>query len=243
MIMFQIIPVHLLVQSNYMIKNVASLVVAVFLVGCANTSTVKSEQSLFEGKTVAIVPTGKLQVESVSNALGGTFGLIGLLVEQAVTDTSRKQEVSKIENSVNPFKAADVVITKNIDKFGKIKSHKTTERQLPLEEFTNWFNSDKRNDLNVILNGNADLLIDYGFQGINTTTYMIGTYAEGSFGMRVVDASTGKILARVRTFAAGTSGIKLNVNKDSPEYSAELASAFNSLVEKLTKEAIDKITK
>jgi hypothetical protein len=226
-----------------MLKNIASLLVAVFLVGCANTSTIKSEQSLFEGKTVVIVPTGKLQVESVSNALGGTFGLIGLLVEQAVTDTSRKKEVSIIEDSVNPFKTADVIINKNIGKFGKIKSQNTIERQLPFDEFTNWFNGDKRNDIAAIRNSNPDIIIDYGFQGINTTTYMIGTYAEGSFGMRVVDASNGKILARVRTFAAGTSGIKLNVGKDSPEYPAELVSAFNSLVEKLTMEAIDKITK
>jgi hypothetical protein len=142
------------------------------------------------------------------------------------------------------FQMAQVEIGKNMSKFGSVKNHVVLPRTLVNEEFTKWFNPESRSD---IVNSGADspdLLVDFGFQGLNVTKYLAGTYAEGTFGLRVVDAKSGKVIARARTFGVGAfGGVKINTNGDASNFSRESQIAFETLIKKLVVEAIDKVTK
>ena len=221
--------------------NVLLIFLVVFLTGCANISTVQSQSSVFDGKTVLLKPTGKVNIESVSNNTGGAFGIVGFLIEQAATENARNQDVKIISSAVDPFAISTQKLTENIKKFGNIKSLEFHPVTLGSENFTDWFNGDTRRD---VLNNNtkSDMYIDYGFQGLNTTSNIYGTYAGGVFGLRVIDAKTGKVIARVRTYGSGTSGVKILAAKNSPDYSSSVAAAFKELIEKITIEAIDKVT-
>ncbi len=223
------------------------VILALVLTGCANTSTVKSEAEIFTNKTVAIAPTGQVRIEGLSNTVGSAFGALGVLVEHALTEKSRADTNAQINQLLGQdalFKIAEDEVNKNILKFGKIKGQSSEQRTLPNEDFNKWFNPDQRTDVSSFSGKSPDLIIDFGFQGLNITNYMAGSFAEGTFGLRVVDAKTGKVIARARTFGAGVfGGVKIMADRNTPDYFPKAQIAFDSLIKKLTLEAIDKITK
>jgi hypothetical protein len=229
------------------IKTLLYAALVVTLIGCANTSTVRSNASVFDDKTVGIAPTGQVKIEGMSNTVGSAFGALGVLIEHALTEKSRMETDARINQTLTEdslFQMAQVEIRKNLPKFGNMKNHVLLPRTLANEDFARWFNPDSRSDVMNLSDTSADIFIDFGFQGLNITNYMAGTYAEGTFGLRVVDAKSGKVIARVRTFGVGAfGGVKLSVDRDSPDFSRESKIAFEALIKKLVLEAIDKITK
>ena len=230
-----------------LIKALSSVAFALTLIGCANTSTIKSDASVFNNKSVGIAPTGQVRIEGMSNTVGSAFGALGVLVEHALTEKSRTETNSTINQVLTQdslFQMAQVEIEKNIFKFGSIKNHFVIPRTLANEDFTKWFNPDSRSDAINLGANNPDLLIDFGFQGLNITNYMGGTYAEGTIGLRVVDAKSGKVIARSRAYGVGAfGGVKINADRNSSEFSRESQIAFDALIKKLVVEAVDKITK
>jgi hypothetical protein len=234
-----------------MFLNFSKFAVPVFLTlvltGCANTSTVKSEAGFFDNKTVAIAPTGQVRIEGLSNTVGSAFGALGVLVEHALTEKSRADTNTQINQLLGQdflFKIAQDEVNKNIQKFGQIKGQSLEQRTLVNEDFNKWFNPDQRSEISSLMAKNPDLIIDFGFQGLNITNYMAGSFAEGTFGLRVIDAKTGKVVARARTFGVGVfGGVKIMADRNTSEYFPKAQIAFDSLIKKLTLEAIDKITK
>jgi hypothetical protein len=228
-------------------KILSQAVLALTLFGCANGSTVRSDTSVFNNKSVGIAPTGHVRIEGMSNTVGSAFGALGVLVEHALTEKSRSETDTQFNQMLTEdslFQMAQAEIGKNMFKFGSVKNHVSLPRTLVNEEFTKWFNPESRSDVVNSGDNNADLLIDFGFQGLNVTKYLAGTYAEGTFGLRVVDAKSGKVIARARTFGVGAfGGVKINTNGDSANFSRESQIAFETLIKKLVVEAIDKVTK
>lgn len=218
---------------------------AFILAGCANTSTVKSSSNQFDGKDVIFVPTGSLKVEGVFTGIGPAFGLLGILIEQAATESSRAKAAEQVKESFgidSTFDSAGKILQSSTQRFGAIKKYSITKRTLLDQEFSLWFNSDSRSDYALVAN-NSDIIIDFGFQDLTITSWLSRSYAGGTFGLRVIDSKTGKVLARARTYATGAStGEMIAVAKDHPTYNQELNSAFTNLVNKITKEAIAKVT-
>jgi hypothetical protein len=214
------------------------------LTACANISTVKSSKKTFENKTVVLIPTGPVKFESLSS-VGASFGLIGVLIDNVVAANTRNQALRQLDESIGNGAALDIAkntIESNSQKLGHIKKFIAMNPTMKNVEFIDWFNSDERKDLLKMETRPGDIAIDFGFQDLYLNNYIAGTYAEGAFGIRVIDLSTGKIIARARTHGAGVfGGVKLNVAKDDPKYPDELKSALTSLITKLTNEAIDKI--
>jgi hypothetical protein len=222
------------------------LTVVALIGGCANTSTLKLNGGQLNGKSVLLVPTGNVKLESQSNTVGPSFGLLGALIEAAVTQNSNA-EAAKNLNSVMGgdfvLAIAQEGISAHLNKLGQPAIIKTSKKTLGNEEFTKWFNSDTRINTDLESAEKTDIIIDFGFQGLNVTTYLAGTFAEGTIGVRVIDANSKKVIARARTYGVGAfGGEKILASKGDENYDKAVVTAFDKLIRKLSLEAVNKIS-
>ena len=219
----------------------------ILISGCANTSTIKADAVRIKDKPLLIVPTGATKITGLSSSGGGAFGLLGVLIEHAATSDSRAKAESVANQAFPTSSINDVTneaISQNI-RLRAISSQVTFNvATLTKTEFVDWFNSDQRMDIQNISNPTQAFILDYGFQGISVTSSFGRRAAEGAFGIRIIEPTTGKVIARARVFAVGSQGGEL-INgefsdENSPEYKAAIADAFKRLIRKLVVEALTK---
>ena len=225
-------------------KFIFGFAILAILGGCANTNTLKVSEHIFDGKSVVLVPTGGAKIQGSSSTIGGSLGLIGAFIELAQSIEMRNN-AKIVEEKFGPDKIMAIFsanIESNIQKLGKISTLKIDERTKINTEFTDWYNLEIRTDNSNGLVNSSDLIIEYGFQFLSLNNYLIGTFAEGGLGIKVIDAKSGKVIARAREFLTNSKGVLINLPKDDPKYYNDVQAAFSELIQKLTLRTINKLT-
>ncbi len=226
-----------------MIRLPVLCLVATLLVGCANTSSIKSTRDHFNNKTVAIVPTGAVRTGGGSTvSVGPVFGPVGMVVERIVTQNSGNTNPRIVTETMgvdHALAAAQGTIEASVGRLGAVAKVRRETRSRPGEDFNAWFNPEKR-DIEEVP-PDTDLIVDFGFESLTLTDYMMGTYAEAIVGIRVVDARTGQVIARARTASVGSRGVKVLKRASDPGFGAEVSAAFEKVIHQVTHEAILKI--
>jgi len=228
------------------VRTAIALGFAFVLVGCAGVPTVTPPKNYLEGQEIALVPTGNLRLNVASSTVGSAFGMIGALVEMAITEKSRADSVQQVSRAIGGdflFLAAQDTVKSNINSLGKPRSIHLASRTLIQQDVAAWFNPETRTDLVRSQELPADIAVDFGFQGLGVSSYLAGTYAEGVFVLRVIDLRTGKVVARARTQGVGQyGGERIRQDKSHADYEAAARQAFDRLVRKLATEAVAKIS-
>lgn len=218
------------------------LAAVLMLSGCANTATMRVEVSTVSGSRITVVPTGAVKLEGVSSGIGSAFGILGVLIEHAATESSRETSAQRAEknfpaNAILGMAATEIAsLLRAKEKFSSIEVASST---LNTTEFTSWFNGDKRTDLLAEPSMHGNLILDFGFQSLTVN----GSYAGGALGVRLIDSRSGNVIGRARVFGVGQfgGGVKIAVDQDQPEYDAAVKAAFERLVRQLVGESIQKL--
>lgn len=223
--------------------------VMIFLLcGCANTSTIRADVSRINGTKVYLIPTGIVKIGCLRDTIGAGFGAIGSLVEHAASADQR----NKVATRVATFLTPDTILKLASDEVEYDLRSRTAPYaiiDLPTNEpqapFNEWFNPDTLTLVPAVAKTSKSIVIDYGFGFLAIHKYILGTYAEGAFGIRIIDPLSGHVVARARTFVVGyiAGGEKISedvFDLDAPGYNEVIEAAFGKLIKRLVNEAIDK---
>lgn len=226
--------------------SIALLLVMTFLVsGCAGLPSEKVAAEYFSNRVLVIAPTGAAKVEGLSSTIGGGFGALGVLVEHAVTESSRTKSASRVGDLLPVDVALSIAAKRLAEKssqLGPIKSYRILSRTMPTDDFGSWFFPDTRVDSSEYLAAGAEVMIDLGFHSIVINNYMAGRYAEAHLGIRVVDLRSGKVLTRARTFGVGAfGGEKIEAEPSDANFDQAVVSSFTKLIQRLADETLAKI--
>jgi len=214
-----------------MIKNFINiLLAALVLSGCATIKPV-SKQAI-ENKTFVLVPTGQINYEVVSNRGGAAFGLIGALIEAAVTQSSSDVTKEKLRTAVPPeflLQIAANQIEADLKKYGNYKLIITKQHTLKDMPHSDWSKNTKREDLKGNPDINGDIILDVGVTDITLVKNLFGTTANLWVSLRMINRETGEVHGEVRDLFM-SEGINVDFDEDSPAYASQIKGAFELLV-------------
>ena len=221
---------------------VVTLALIGLLAGCANSVATNANQ--FQGKTVTLVPTGLLKVETVSyQGVSAPIGALGagLITAALSSDPINVKGADVVENE-NAFDMIGNEIAASIESSSMPKAIKFRPHSLQNTSFPDWFNSGARVEMSQ--NNSGEIFVDYGFQGLSLTSYLSDTFAEATIGVRVIEARTGTVIARARTFGVGAFGgekVVLSGSEDAATKARVVADAFSKVIKRITTETIGKV--
>lgn len=218
---------------NIATKIFLTALVILSVVGCASTVKPVSKQAI-ENKTFVLVPTGQINYEVVSNRGGAiAFGLIGALIEAAVTQSSSDTTREKLRAAVPPeflLQIATNQIEVDLKKYGNYKLIVTKQHTLKDTPYSDWSKNTKREDLKGNPEINGDIIVDVGVTNV-TLIKGFQTTANLWVSLRMINRETGEVHGEVRDyFRSDSVGINVNFDEDSPAYASEIKGAFEQLV-------------
>lgn len=227
-----------------MLKKLILVLSGILLIsGCAGVVKPVTKSSL-ENKTFVLVPTGQINYEVVSNKVNG-FGLIGALVELAVTQSSTDITKQKLQSAIPPdflMQTAINQIETDIKKYGSYKIIVSKTHTLKDISYAEWSKNTKRDDLKNNSEFNGDIVVDIGVTNISLIKTLSGTYANLWVSIRFINKNTGEMHGEVRDFInSNTVGVNVNLDEDSSNYSIEIRNAFETLVRASVTKALQKV--
>jgi len=140
---------------------VVTLALIGLLAGCANSVATNANQ--FQGKTVTLVPTGLLKVETVSyQGVSAPIGALGagLITAALSSDPINVKGADVVENE-NAFDMIGNEIAASIESSSMPKAIKFRPHSLQNTSFPDWFNSGARAEMSQ--NSSGEIFVDYGF--------------------------------------------------------------------------------
>ena len=178
--------------------------------------------------------------------LDTNLGLIGDFVDGMVM--GRDMEQVKASSAVRfdeIFAIGTSRIVENLGRLGVSGKVAVLPKSRNLEGFSDWYNPSIRADVSEFSLHDADLIIDFGFEKLEISNSLHGLSAQVGIGLRVVDAKSGKVLARA--FSAGMTdgmlaGGKIDVGPSDKNYGAALKAAFKNVINGAIDDAISRMT-
>ena len=209
----------------------------------ANADTDKNLPVDLSGKSAIILPTGNLKIGGANQTIGAIFGAIGILAENTLTSKSREADESSEKNII--FLTAQKTIEEEISRLGIAKNIVLSEPTYLQETYSKIYNTDSRTETSGTGVSSNDLIFEFGFVDLNITKRFTGSYIEGVFGIRKIDAKTGKVLSKATTLAVGTmmGGEKILASSEDAKYEEEVKAAFVRFTQKITKTTFTKVSK
>ena len=222
----------------------ALALLATSLVSNADTSNTEQNSTTNEKKFI-VIPTGTIQFRSKSDFLGGTFGAIGAVLESGASSDVNKDLESLIRNAL-PTEKIHQIVNEAIIKSLKNKNYSDVVIESASEintKYSDWYNNDqKKLDTNYEKN---TLIVEYGFAIISYSKYFRGDYIDAQIGVRILDATNGKVISKARTYAVRESGgEKINVdlkNLNNDEKNKVLQEALSNLLQRIAKQTVEKV--
>lgn len=227
-----------------MFKKYVAIAGVCVLAGCTNIGGLRADLSSIPASKVTIVPTGIFNVEGETS--GGPIGLIPALIYQATNSSDREASTARAKQ-INLGNEVALATAKSImpllESTGKFTSVEIHEGTLGSDKFSSWFSINKRTDLLSENSTQGGLLLDYGFQGLSIyKNAILGSYASGTLGVRLIDNRTGNVIGRAKASGISTtSGVRIAADENQPEYEAAVKAAFEQLVGKLAGEALQSL--
>ena len=223
---------------------VVTLALIGLMAGCANTAVLATNANQFQGKTVTLVPTGVLKIETRSEGVSGApIGALGaFLITAALSSDPINVKGADVVENENALDKIGNEIAASIESSSMPKAIKFLPHSIQNTSFPDWFNSGARAEMSQ--NNSGEIFVDYGFQGLSLTSYLAGTYAEATIGIRVIEARTGAVIARARTSGFGAFGgekVVLSGSEDAATKARVVADAFSKVIKRVTTEAIGKV--
>jgi hypothetical protein len=214
------------------------------LIGCASTVKPLAKNAV-ENKTFVLVPTGQISYEVVSNRTGGAFGLLGALIEAAVTQSSSAALQERLRESVPPefmMQTATNQIEVDLKKYGNYRLVIAKDHTLKDLPYSEWSKNLKRDDLKGDLLANADVIVDVGMTNVSLIKALGGTYANLGVSIRFIDRNSGNMHGEVKEFtSSGVNSINFDLDEDSATYPADVKNAFERLIRKSVSTALEKV--
>ena len=216
------------------------------LTGCATISSPINNAAL-DDATIVLVPTGKVQLSGISSRLGGSFGIIGALIEATVTKNEMEGKSDAISEAITDKIIFDVVgneLQKGLLLSAKPKQVVQEARTLPNAESSEWFKPEFRQYAPTTTVSGRVLILDYGVSGVSINqTLLYGAYLTISMQMRLIDPTTGKVIARA---AEITRPGEEKITADRKEvgdvvYAREVSEATKRLLAKLTQSVVKRL--
>jgi len=215
-----------------------------FLIGCASTVKPLAKNTV-ENKTFVLVPTGQISYEVVSNRTGGAFGLLGALIEAAVTQSSSAALQERLRESVPPefmMQTATKQIEADLKKYGNYRLVVAKDHTLKDLPYSEWSKNLKRDDLKGDLLANADVIVDVGMTNVSLIKALGGTYANLGISIRFIDRNSGNMHGEVKEFtSSGVNDINFDLDEDSATYPTDVKNAFERLIRKSVSTALEKV--
>jgi len=230
------------------------------LVGCASAPKLIPNAKLsqpIESKSFLIVPTGDVIVGTNATyyTSSSITGAVSALILNA-SEASKQEKYSKQRGvAYSIYKSGAIqnqiqeVLKKRLSAMNDGKnSISISEPTNKTVAFNDWYETLTRTDIDRLDNSNKDLIIDYGIESIKLYSNMTGnTYVEGSLGFRVIDPSSGLVLARAKVQSMNfldVVRVKVEldgVEEDSVNYIEAVKKAYAELFILLSNRAIEQM--
>lgn len=218
--------------------------VFLFLTGCANISK-PVDKNVTATKSITIVPTGKIIYETSSNRGGASFGLLGALVEHAVTKDGNMNSTKVLEKEIPQeeiFNIATDEFKKNLSNSKQSQIINIANRVLANSPSQDWYKNEHREHLTKNPNLQTDLALEISLPRIGISKEFGGYYATGFMNARVIDLKNGSLIGSASAFNVGmTSGIPVNSDESKSDYSQAIKRAFITLVKSLSDQVYKKL--
>jgi hypothetical protein len=227
-------------------KSLISLLVlfTLFLSGCGTMVKPISKGSI-ENKTFVLVPTGQTKYEVSTNKGGAVFGILGALIEVALTQSSSDATKVKLRDAVPPeflLQTAVGQIETDLKKYGNYKLKVYKNHTLKNAFYDDWSKNTKREDLKNIPEIDGDIIVEVGVTNISLVKSLGGTDALLWTSLRFINRNTGEMHGQVFDFvSSSTAGVNVDLNEDANSFQTDARDIYTKLVKASVNNALVKI--
>lgn len=228
------------------IKPIYPLVVTIaLLLGACGTMVKPVSKEALENKTFVLVPTGQTNYEVSSNKTGGMFGVLGVLIEAAATQSSSDATKVKLRDAVPPeflLQTATSQIEVSIKKYGNYNLKIYNNHTLRNAFHADWSKNTKRDDLKGIPEIDGDIIVDVGVTSVSLVKGLLGTEAFLWTSIRFINRNNGELHGEVVDFVGSSAaGVHVDLDENSKTYQTDVRAAFEKLVKASVDNALLKI--
>ena len=210
--------------------------------GCA--TGIKSPTIDNEVRQIKVVNPIKHEIGYTSLSVGGIFGLVGVLAEQALTKETAASLTSKLtartsqEQLMNESIGAGTPYLARLYPAAKIlRTDLPESRKYP--SVTEWFNVER--GLPPSSKRERSLSVEIGYR-VEVVRQNGGLFAVGFVGIKIIDEATGSVVGK--NYSNTATGVKLEINENEADptiIAEESDRAVRILVRDLTTRAFEKL--